>query len=329
MDFFDYQYYLEQNPDIRNMNAVDAYGHYNNFGRHENRICKRTPINDITNITIALHLFKTNLWDEMTTYINNVKRVFSRVHILVTIPIDHPIETTIKKQYTDAIVIPVENRGVDVLPFIISVQYIRKHNIPTDFILKMHTKITGNTRDKLYNWRQELLAPITDYDNLLILQQLFQRVDNIGCVQAQKCCVPKTIDSEYKYNLLGIRHICKTFPHVEESWSDFNAGNMFWINNDVLNEYLTEPLIEFLVPKFREGKPPCNFTGPYVEYICERLFTGNFCFKKKNILINEYPVCERALFFSQTPACYQPKVFSIYKPEEQIHLTGSFSEPKV
>ena len=87
----------------------------------------------------------------------------------------------------------------------------------------------------------------------------------------------------------GINKLCESFPHLEKDWTDFNGGNIFWISYPVLEKYLTDNLIEYLKPKFLVGrKPPCNLTdkGIYVEYLCERLFTGVLPFNVSNKILN-------------------------------------------
>ena len=62
---------------------------------------------------------------------------------------------------------------------------------------------------------------------------------------------------------------------------------MFWISNKVIDEYLTDELIDYIIPKLVKGKPPNNLLdkGIYIEYVSERLFTGVFCYNKKNLYI--------------------------------------------
>ena len=47
-----------------------------------------------------------------------------------------------------------------------------------------------------------------------------------------------------------------------------------------------------------------------MEYLCERLFTGVFCFNKTNIAVNEYSLTSRGSDLANG-VFYQPKVFSI------------------
>jgi hypothetical protein len=316
MDKFDYEFYLNTYPDLNHLNYIDAFLHYQNYGIKEGRICYKR-INTTTNISIILHLFNTNLFDEMLCYINNVKDIFSNVNILITINEHSDFERHILKSLPNAIVIKNENRGVDVYPFFICIKYLRDNNIKTDYILKLHTKESSNDIEGLENWRKEIITPIVDYNNLLVLQHYFKHMNNIGYVSAQKCVLPKNYDLDFEANIKGINELCDMFPHLEKEWTDFNGGNIFWINNECLNEYLTNELIEYLSNKFVVGKPPCNLTNKtiYVEYLCERMFTGIFCFKKKNIFVSDYIFTNRGIDLDHS-YFYQPKIFSISIPEK-------------
>ena len=308
VDNFNYHNYLDCYSNLRHMSEKEAYEHYLTYGKKEGR-SSGAPINNTTNVTIIIHLFNQNLLDEMNGYINEVKRVFSKVNIIISVNKKLNDSRYIKGSH----LIEVENKGVDAYPFLVAIQYIREHNIPTDYILKLHTKESNNQTEDLNNWRKELILPITNYNNLLVLQHYFISNPNIGYVSSQKCVFPKNFDLDFPHNIKGINNLCESFPHLEKDWTDFNGGNIFWISYPVLQKYLTDNLIEYLKPKFLVGrKPPCNLRdkGIYVEYLCERLFTGVFCFNKTNIAVNDYSGTHRGTDLANG-VFYQPKVFSI------------------
>ena len=237
--------------------------------------------------------------------------MFAKVVVIFTIGYNIEFEKYILSIDKNFIVINVENKGVDIYPFIKCIQYLRKNNIKTDFILKLHTKISDT------EWRKGLIKPITDINNLYILQYYFKNMNNIGYIGSQKYAMPKKYDMDFPHNITGINNLCDKFSGLEKDWTDFNGGCMFWINNQVLNQYLTEDLIEYLIPKFINGKPPNNYTNKniYVEYICERLFTGVFCYTKMNILVNENIGHDRGF-----DNFWTPQVFSFYSPIEMKYI---------
>ena len=315
---YDYKDYINLNKDLSNFNKKEAYIHWEKYGYKEGRKAKEMKIvNTQHNIVIIIHLFITELIDEFINYINNVKSVFNKVCVIFTIPINSNFEINLKRINLEFIILKVENKGVDIYPFLLSIQFLRKNNIKTDFILKLHTKMTNNNIEDLLNWRKELIEPIINKSNLICLKHYFQNVENIGYVGAQKCALPKNYDLDFPSNIEGINQLIEKFPYLPKDWSDFNGGNIFWINNKILNEYLKDDLIEYIITNVSYGKPPCNLTnkGVYIEYICERLFSGLFCFNSTNILVNDYNITERGI---SNNYFYQPKIFNFYKPKEII-----------
>lgn len=322
---FDYNFYISKYKDLRKLSPDGAYQHYINYGVREGRTAIKRSINTTTNITIILHLFNTSLFYEMLSYITQVKEVFSSVNVIISVNknINNNICDNILKLIPECFLLKVDNKGVDVYPFILSVKYLRENKIKTDFILKLHTKESSNDTENLKNWRKEAIMPIVKYDNLLVLQNYFKKIDNLGYVSAQKCILPKNFDLDFPQNINGLNKLSQQFPHLEKEWTDFNAGNIFWISNKVLDQYLTDELITYIISKVSYGKPPCNLTdkGIYIEYLCERLFTGLFCFNKTNIGVNEYSGTKRGVSFNNK-YFYQPKVFSINVPK-YIHELNS------
>jgi hypothetical protein len=264
------------------------------------------------------------MFNEFLEYINNVKSVFQLVNVIFSINIDSNFTEVIKQKDSNFIVFKVENKGCDVHSFLESIKYIRKYNIKTDYILKLHTKESNNFSEGLLNWRKELINPITNVENLKIIQHYFKKVKNIGYVGSQKCVLPKNFDFDFQHNIDGINNLCNKFPHLEKQWTDFIGGNIFWINYEVVNEYLTDKLINYLTNNIVYGKPPNNLKnkGVYFEYLCERIFTGIFCYNKTNILVNEFQGTNRGISYTNgsidNTYFYQPSVFSFHIPKNIV-----------
>ena len=270
-----------------------------------------------------IHLFKEHLFDEFIEYINNVKTVFSLVTVIFTININSDFDKVIKNYDPNFIIIKIVNKGVDIYPFIESIKYIRENNIKSDYILKLHTKESNLQRFDFLEWRKQLIEPITNINNLYIIQHYFKNVKNIGFVGAQRCVLPKNFDLDFMSNIIGINQLCDKFPHLEKNWTDFVAGTMFWINNEVLDKYLTNELINYLSDKFIYDKPPSNYdSNAYIEYLCERMFTGIFCYSNTNILVNEFSHINRGIShtcgYIDNKYFYQPNIFSFNIPKNNI-----------
>jgi len=320
---FDYAFYLDKYPDLRHFTKWQAYHHWIKFGKKEGRICKKElNINNTTNITIIIHLFYEELFAEFVEYIKSVRSVFMNVNTIFSINLESNLEAKIKDLDSKFVVLKVENKGVDVYPFIESLRYMRK-NFTTDFVLKLHTKISNNMSENGKSWRKQLIEPITNYHNLIVLQHYFKNIKNIGYVGSQSCILPKNFDLDFPQNIRGLERLLSMFPHLPKDWTEFVGGNMFWISNDALN-ILGDDMFEYIEQNVITGKPPNNLTdsGIYIEYLCERLFTGILCYEKTNILINDFSTHPRSISMTGEKIdhsyFYNPKVFSMHQPKYTI-----------
>ena len=285
------------------------------------QISRIKEIKEEPNITIIIHLFNETLWKEFLEYINNVKQVFKLVKVIISIQENSIFDNIIKKEDENFVVLKLVNKGVDIYSFLEGIKYIRKNNIMTDFILKLHTKESINLVENLVEWRKDLIKPITNINNLLMIKHYIKTIEDLGYIGSQKCIVPKNYDLDFSQNIKGLNNLCEKFPHLEKEWTDFMAGNIFWISNSVIKQYLTEPIIEYCINNFTHGKPGCNLTDKkiYIEYLCERLFTGIFCYDKTNILVNEYHGTKRGIScLENNNYFYQPNVFSFHIPKNII-----------
>jgi hypothetical protein len=293
------------------LNKETAYDHFLTHGKKEGRsYCEKK--NYITKVTIIVHLYHTELFDEFLQYIRNVQDVFQQVTVIFTISMNSNFSNRIQEVDPNFLVIKVENKGTDNYPFLECINYLKSRQIKTDFYLKIHTKISNNLAEDFSEWRKDLIEPITNYSNLCYLQHYFANISNIGYVGSQQCVLPKLYDLDFYQNIQGLEQLILTFPHLEKDWGDFIGGNMFWISHSVLEEFLTPDLIEYIIERVSYGKVPNNLTdkGIYIEYLCERLFTGVFCYNKTNILVNKFvsPFISKRGF-------YNPKLFTFTCPK--------------
>jgi hypothetical protein len=324
LDNFSYSDYIESNNDLKDFGKKEAYLHFLNHGIHEGRISKVTCVNTETNIVIIIHLYNLNMLDEFLEYVENVKKIFQKVTVIFTISGDD--KNIIKNKNQNFIVLQVENKGVDIYPFLLSIKYIRENNISCDFILKLHTKMSINTTEELNNWRKELIEPITNKYNLLSIQHYMKNIENLGFIASQKCLLPKKFDLDFPQNIDGINNVLKEFPNLPQDWASFNAGNMFWINNKILDLYLDDNLINYISSRCVFGKPPCNLTSKeiHIEYIAERLITGVLCYESVNVLVNEYKGTQRGYGATDgkidNTYFNQYRVFSFHKPNNPFYI---------
>lgn len=217
------------------------------------------------------------------------------VNTMFSINVKSKLEAKIKDLDSKFVVLKLENKGVDVYPFIESLRYMRK-NFTTDFVLKLHTKISNDMSENDKSWRKQLIEPITNYHNLIVLQHYFKNIKNIGYVGSQSCILPKRYDGDFPQNKKGVENLISMFSYLPNNWTEFVGGNMFWISNEALN-LLQDEVLNYIEQNVSFGKPPNNLTdsGIYIEYLCERLFTGILCYEKTNILINDFSTHPRSI----------------------------------
>jgi len=131
----------------------------------QSKVEKNTPI------AVVLHLFYTELFDEIRTYLSFLEGDFD---LYISVPEDKAnfIET-IRSYYPDARVLKVENRGRDIAPFLEFLKVI----LPLDYelLLKIHTKETFHRPDGIA-WRKDVLSKLLGSENQIkIINEIFSK----------------------------------------------------------------------------------------------------------------------------------------------------------
>lgn len=87
-------------------------------------------------IAVCVHVFYPHRWQLIASHLSNIKKKFD---LFITCPPEHVSELGyIHKKYPEATIIPAENRGMDVLPFLTATMKHELHRY--DAVLKLHTK---------------------------------------------------------------------------------------------------------------------------------------------------------------------------------------------
>ena len=322
------KYILYVYKDLRHLTKDQALHHWKMCGENESRTCKREIVNNKNNITIIIHLFHEDLLDEFLEYIHAVGQVFKNVSVIFTLNKNSSLENKLKDINPSFVILKFENKGVDIYPFLECIKYMRQH-LKTDYVLKIHTKISQNPRENNLEWRKQLIRPLVDYNNLCVLQHYFKIINDIGFVGAQSCCLPKNYDLDFPQNIQGLEELCSMFPHLEKTWTDFIGGTIFWISNNAL-EQLTDDLITYIINNINDKENILsNLTSKkiYIEYVCERLFTGVLCYNKTNVLVNEYTCTQRSIGRTNgivdSTYFYSPRSITLYHPKKMNNLLNN------
>lgn len=235
-------------------------------------------------IAVCVHVFYPHRWSLISSHLKNIKKEFD---LFITCPLDVCDNIKyIKTDYPEAYIIPVENVGMDVFPFLkVAFQY----NLDCyDVVLKVHTK-----NDKTENG--DIFGRLA-LDGVIGTAELVDRVLNefltdpkIGIIGTE--CLyrsaPKVMYDNKRNVVKILDSISMQWP--EEEWGFF-AGTMFWMRGSLLT-----PLLSRYVEVAREvhletGKSSTGGDGSWA-HAMERVLGLLPAFQGKEAYVS-YPVNE-------------------------------------
>jgi hypothetical protein len=107
-------------------------------------------MNNNYEFAVFLHMGNIKLWDSIKPYL---KRVSIKFQLYVSFIKDTPDnKEEIIKIYPETIFFWNENKGADIGPFFIFMNYLRENNIKHKWITKIHTKTDPNWRGHMYEY---------------------------------------------------------------------------------------------------------------------------------------------------------------------------------
>jgi lipopolysaccharide biosynthesis protein len=197
---------------------------------------------------IILHLYYQDLWEEFKEKLSPI--LSDNVHLYVTVH-DNQTEYYEDILQTATDVFMVENRGLDVAPFIFSYNKIKDKGYAN--VLKLHSKKSLHTPNVGDSWRQSLYFPIVEHYN--DLQEQVQQVDTPWMLGVGAYYHDMLIEPKYHPNKLAakpyIDKACKLLQIEDEG--SFFAGTMFMISTSYLQLLLNSVDLEYLYGLFEEG----------------------------------------------------------------------------
>jgi lipopolysaccharide biosynthesis protein len=118
----------------------------------EIRKIKRQPA---TEISVVVHLYYTEGWDVLKTALQNISKPFD---VFITLPKESiGFSEEILKDYSNAYILEVPNRGRDVLPFLQIAQELK--TLGYKYVLKVHSKKSPHRKDG-DKWFRQLVASL-------------------------------------------------------------------------------------------------------------------------------------------------------------------------
>ena len=195
---------------------------------------RNRSINKNIRVAVQAHIFYIELLDEIYENVSKIACPFDLYISTDSEEKKEKIKEYFKDKNINVIIENYENRGRDILPFILEL----KGNIDKyDYVCHIHTKKSKHC-DFGDEWRKYLyynLFGTTSNINSIIYT--FQNEDNVGII------FPKTYEKVEGYLRLGkneksINDICNRL-NIQNNFHDiFPAGSMFWIRASLLKKLL-------------------------------------------------------------------------------------------
>lgn len=179
--------YLRYNPDVAKTGASPFY-HYVIGGHKEGRVCKELPtIEELplpatsglklaagdraARFAVVAHIYYPDLWPEFHQTLSRLEIDFD-LFITLTYRGDETdaLMDKIKNQFPAAVLVPLENRGRDILPFMTLVNAGLLDNY--EAVCKIHTKKSPHREDG-DDWRNHLISGVLPQDDLKLLLNRF------------------------------------------------------------------------------------------------------------------------------------------------------------
>jgi len=261
-----------------------------------------TTPNTQNKIAIVIHLYYTEVWQELFTYLHALKLDYD-LFITVSSHITEEILDAIKGDVPDAFIYSVENKGRDVLPFLHLLPILMNYTN----LCKLHSKKSveiesGDAWRKLLYY--DLIGSSTIVrDNL----HRFDTDNTLGIITGKNLIlngVHFDLDNQKKLQELSLLTKVSFYPNYH-----FPAGTMFWIRTAILAPLL--PLIQRNTLAFEEESGQTDHT---LAHAMERFF-GLLC-KSQNYTIEE------------SHADYQNLETSILNALAKLAFTARFSHDR-
>lgn len=190
---------------------------------------KVKPITTGGKVAVCIHLYYIEQWKNISKQLLNIPEKFD---LYLTCPTDSikSVQELVLPQFSDATIVPVQNSGMDVLPFLI---VNKEHSLwRYAAVLKLHTKNTKTPDDLIFGRLcyesllssdasvSEIISKLTTNTNVGVIgpETLYRSAKSLMYVNG-----PMTQDL---YSCLD-----QEFP--KQDWGFF-AGTMFWIRGTLL-----------------------------------------------------------------------------------------------
>lgn len=187
-------------------------------------------------IAVIVHAFYTDILEDIITSLKTVSDY--KVKLYVTTPYEHEsmVGYLLEKSSLDYLLLPLENRGRDVFPFIKIMETVIKegHN----YLVKIHTKRSKHREDG-DKWRNDLYSKLITSSAVSNAMNIFTEDKHIGIIGPDGHIVP--MNYYWGANAYNVEKLCYRLGYKLDEIRELNfvAGTMFFARVDALKPLIS------------------------------------------------------------------------------------------
>lgn len=214
---------------------------------------------------IVIHAFYPDVLEEILIHLNWAKSFNKNLKLYVTTPFEEEfiVNKILKESGFDYELLPCENKGRDVLPFLKILSSVRRDNV--SYFLKIHTKRSLH-RHNGELWRQYIYKQLLSKSGVVSALYAFLTKDKLGLISPDNHLLK--LSDYLGSNKFLLQAFCQEtgiqFNQLKDY--DFIAGTMFFARTEVF-DYLKNLDLEKI--NFDEEKGQIDGT---LAHVCERYF---------------------------------------------------------
>lgn len=239
--------YLKYNPDVRDA-GISPLLHYIQIGHAEGRLIKelpeveRLPVGRATSLAgvgkdrihpyaIVIHVYYPDMWTEFEDLLRQITLPYD-LFVTLTYRGDETDETEqlVRKDFPDAVVAQMENRGRDILPFVNLVNAGLLSGY--DAVCKLHTKKSPHRMDGDI-WRRHLVSGLLAPDSVAdrLARFMADETSAVWVADGQYYDDAKWWGSNYDVTRQILRRV---EIELDRANCGFPAGSMYWLKSDMI-----------------------------------------------------------------------------------------------
>jgi lipopolysaccharide biosynthesis protein len=200
------------------------------FNNKNKKFILKQKFSKKNDFAIVLHIHYSDVWDEIVKYLKNIQETNFDLYITLTNDKNEILEK-IHKEFPEANISIVENRGRDIRPFILTYKNIR--SLGYKAICKIHSKKSMYRNDGNQIRAEIFDILIGDKEKLKnILDAFSDKKKNIGLIAPSKYLIEHN-NKNMTYDFDIVRSISE-YLEFDFEFSVFPAGSMFWFKPESL-----------------------------------------------------------------------------------------------